>query len=722
MKCLTSFRNLIALIFIAALCSAPVISQVNRPQRPTITSRELKPRWVPPKPDRIVLDPKQAIAGVFVLKFVEGSHVRLGPNGLYLYPKTIAAHRNEINRLARAGLDPQKAAAQLAEVQSLLSTYKAKAGFKVDPLFQFGTKDGGMRKDRFAEKSKLEEVAREELADLELYYVVHAPNFKDIDVQTELMNRLNAFALVEQVHPDVPSSGAHVLLDVTSNQTYLNAAPAGLDGRFIWTRAGGQGENMKFVDVEFDWVRDHEDFPPQSNWFWGDRPGCAYDGNWSEHGTAVMGIVAAPANGVGVTGFAPNVRWGLASVCRPFDYLAAGTIATFSGENFVGRAQSVVVANAIATATSALGPGDVMLVEQHAPGPGAGSACVCNCGTWEYVPMEYYQESFDAISHATGANIIVIEAAANGGQNLDHPAYRGRFDRAIRDSRAILVGAAGPGDGKVQCFSSSSRRIDLYAWGSGVTTLGYGNGAAAPAPFNNTNIPQRYTQGFGGTSSAAAIVAGSIVSLQGARIGAGLPRLLPDQVRELLITTGTPQQDRGAVLAERPIGVQPDLRAAFQRSVSPASSIPAQLIGMDLPGGDSRSFATANDRGTQCSSDCAADPVCRAWTWVRPGAQRPTAMCWLKDTVLEPRDDPNTISGVSGIRMGQNLFGSDYQDFGTANDGGQQCLVTCLRDPNCRAWTWVRPMVQGPAARCWLKNAVPSFNADTNTNSSIVRP
>ena len=111
--------------------------------------------------------------------------------------------------------------------------------------------------------------------------------------------------------------------------------------------------------------------------------------------------------------------------------LAAGAIATFSGENFVGRAHSVVVANAILAAASALRPGDVMLIEQHVPGPATGRSCPCNCGQWEYVPMEFYQESFDAIRRATAANIIVIEAAANGGQDLDQPVYSRRFDRAV---------------------------------------------------------------------------------------------------------------------------------------------------------------------------------------------------------------------------------------------------------------------------------------------------
>ncbi|RPI71708.1 MAG: hypothetical protein EHM45_23180 [Desulfobacteraceae bacterium] len=36
------------------------------------------------------------------------------------------------------------------------------------------------------------------------------------------------------------------------------------------------------------------------------------------------------------------------------------------------------------------------------------------------------------------------------------------------------------------------------------------------------------------------------------------------------------------------------------------------------------------------------------------------------------------------------------------------CRQACQDDPNCKAWTYVHPGIQGPKARCWLKSGVPA--------------
>ncbi|MBL8323400.1 MAG: PAN domain-containing protein [Rubrivivax sp.] len=58
-----------------------------------------------------------------------------------------------------------------------------------------------------------------------------------------------------------------------------------------------------------------------------------------------------------------------------------------------------------------------------------------------------------------------------------------------------------------------------------------------------------------------------------------------------------------------------------------------------------------------------------------------------------------------GIERSTNRPGGDYRGFVPATEA--QCQSTCASEAQCRAWTWVAPGIQGPQARCWLKNVVP---------------
>jgi hypothetical protein len=52
--------------------------------------------------------------------------------------------------------------------------------------------------------------------------------------------------------------------------------------------------------------------------------------------------------------------------------------------------------------------------------------------------------------------------------------------------------------------------------------------------------------------------------------------------------------------------------------------------------------------------------------------------------------------------------GSDYRSFDLQYDAPGLCAGQCAQEGQCRAWTYVKPGVQGPHPRCWLKSAVPA--------------
>jgi PAN domain len=70
-------------------------------------------------------------------------------------------------------------------------------------------------------------------------------------------------------------------------------------------------------------------------------------------------------------------------------------------------------------------------------------------------------------------------------------------------------------------------------------------------------------------------------------------------------------------------------------------------FGFDRFGGDFRQFDTATDaNGKSCQAACEAEAGCRAWTYVRPGYIRNSAVCYLKNRITRPLRKPCCISGV----------------------------------------------------------------------------
>jgi serine protease len=203
-------------------------------------------------------------------------------------------------------------------------------------------------------------------------------------------------------------------------------------------------------------------------------------------------------------------------------------------------------ARAIGLATGFLGKGDVIIIEQQ--------IFVCQTLFYPYGPLEWLQPVFDAVSTATAKGIIVVEAAGNGRMNLDNSICNDKFNRDVRDSLAIIVGAGSSTDHSRLDFSSYGSRVDVQGWGEKVTTTGYGDA------FNPGDIRQKYTKVFSGTSSATPIVAGAVLDIQGILKGCGAELLAPAIMRQTLVDTGTPQANPGT----GHIGPLPHIKPAVQ--------------------------------------------------------------------------------------------------------------------------------------------------------------
>ena len=71
--------------------------------------------------------------------------------------------------------------------------------------------------------------------------------------------------------------------------------------------------------------------------------------------------------------------------------------------------------------------------------------------------------------------------------------------------------------------------------------------------------------------------------------------------------------------------------------------------------------------------------------------------------------------------------GSDYKTLDLSPPVGLlslefECSDACTSDTQCKAWTLVNAGVQGPTAKCWLKNAVPSPSACSFCTSGVSGP
>lgn len=98
-------------------------------------------------------------------------------------------------------------------------------------------------------------------------------------------------------------------------------------------------------------------------------------------------------------------------------------------------------------------------------------------------------------------------------------------------------------------------------------------------------------------------------------------------------------------------------------------------------------------------------------------------------TNLTARNDHNvnfrvgvldTIKPTLSKLENRNILGGDYKNLVLMpGENCEKCMEECLKDPDCKAYTYVKPGVQGLNARCWLKSSVSTPVSDPNCTSGI---
>jgi hypothetical protein len=361
--------------------------------------------------------------------------------------------------------------------------------------------------------------------DLRGMMIVGAPSDQKDDLLSlgrELQQRPEMeWVYIEHLGVPPPGDIPPTTPDYVDLQKYRGPNP-GMNVDYLWAK-GGMGQGIRLSDCEYGWNASHEDLNDINLHL---EPGQTPDpqvhaNEWDEHGTAAMGIAAAPVNGYGINGIARNT-----TVYTYPEFTVQG-----------GYRRATCIANAIANSQA----GDIVLLEMQDTGPGGG-----------YGPAELDPAVWTTVKTGTDAGVIVVAAAGNGFQDLDSSPYAEYRSRG--DSKAIIVGAGSSDTNHLPTtFTTYGARVNVHAFGWNAFSLGYGDYAQIGGDIN-----QRYAW-FSGTSSASALTAPSSVALQSLAFDILGRRLTPLEMRQLLMDTGIPQ---GAGVH---IGPALDLKKASER-------------------------------------------------------------------------------------------------------------------------------------------------------------
>ncbi|NHR06814.1 S8 family serine peptidase [Chromobacterium haemolyticum] len=377
------------------------------------------------------------------------------------------------------------------------------------------------------------------------YYLIDTHNLSPLDAQ-QLVSKLEQNPLVElayiepELEPIEKDDGELLAVSRASIPDYTNCDGANINtcqyylypnkpkGPYLFggvnaleaqRLANNKGEQVRIISSEQGmWNVKHVDLP---------KPFLVHkldsDGPHA-HDTKSVGITVSKDNGFGTTGIVPNAQAGFSRF---------GPTQLIDLQNYV-QAGDVVH----------MGAGYRPSVK---PPPEVCAPDKCK------LPIESKPLGFDAVSYLVQEmGVHVLLPASNGYSNLDHPYFKGDYDRKKRDSGSIYVGSAEPKKGKKRPSSNYGSRVDVFSWGADVTTTSWDE--------KQPNNHQLYTHSFNATSSATPIVAGGTALLQSIARARGYGNVPPKLMREILVASGQPLPFPDPKQA---IGVQPDLVKAL---------------------------------------------------------------------------------------------------------------------------------------------------------------
>ncbi len=355
-----------------------------------------------------------------------------------------------------------------------------------------------------------------------------------------------------------PTDIAPTTTNYEAAQTYIFANP-GVNMKYAWDM-GLIGTGIRVRDVEYGFNKNHEElFERNASVATGMTISTDASISYTEHGTAVFGIVYADKGSYGVSGMA----------------YGAQEMVLFPEWQQTGYSRVNAVSQAIANSTA----GDVVIYEMQAEGRPGGSPAY-------YVPAEFQLTIWNLTKAATDAGIIIIAAAGNGNEDLDSANYTAYMNRG--NSGAIIIGAGSADvNHNKMTFSTYGSRVDVQGWGSNVRSSGYGNYSSFGGDFN-----QYYTN-FSGTSSATPIVASCAIVLQSYFHSITGSYMTSTEMRNLLIATGIAQGSGGH------IGPIPNMQAAItQMSATLSNQENAGLIGFNVYPNPAKDRITINIQET----------------------------------------------------------------------------------------------------------------------------